>query len=535
MKGGLPGIDDMIFHIFQTNQFVRSVQDGFLYPRWTVDSINGYGSPNFIFYSPMSYYFVTVLYCLVPSVGAAMILAAWFGFFFSGVTFLFAARGIFGRSGVIFPAVLYQILPFHLRDLYARGAFAELFAFIWFPLVIFFLHDVLANRNTRSVIGLAFSYAGLILTHLVSGYIFSFVIGLYLIYFFSLKRLKSFQAPLAIILGLCLSSFYLVPAVFERKLVHIDYIINCACGDYTKNFLFTGDKFHADLSVFYLPLHVGIVLEMLVFFGVIFSMRSNDKIFGDNTLNFFAVSFLGAFFLTLPLSAPVWKIIPGFSYLQFPWRWVSVMEVFLCFLLGGFFSATNSDGGDTLRRMTFYTLLSLLVMSGIIIYKGSMPSQQFFDKADIDRGELSPTSVLEYVPKWAKDPRRILYGTKSEKISVVAGMASTVVDEWKSELRVIRAYAPAPSTLRIHTFYYPGWKATIDGRRTEIRPDEEGAMLISLPAGQHILELQFADTALRRHSKIVSLISLLGILFWAGLEGRKNWHSKKMDQRQFST
>jgi len=59
-------------------------------------------------------------------------------------------------------------------------------------------------------------------------------------------------------------------------------------------------------------------------------------------------------------------------------------------------------------------------------------------------------------------------------------------------------------------FYFPGWKAYIDGIQTEIRKENDsGAMFIQIPGGVHTLELKFVDTPIRHYSKIVTLLSLL--------------------------
>src|SRR4030042_2647515 len=79
---GLPYIDDMVFHSFQANQFDRAIRDGVFYPRWIPDANNGYGSANFIFYAPLSYYLVSAIRLFKPSLTTAMIAVIWLGFFF---------------------------------------------------------------------------------------------------------------------------------------------------------------------------------------------------------------------------------------------------------------------------------------------------------------------------------------------------------------------------------------------------------------------------------------------------------------------
>jgi uncharacterized membrane protein YfhO len=84
---------------------------------------------------------------------------------------------------------------------------------------------------------------------------------------------------------------------------------------------------------------------------------------------------------------------------------------------------------------------------------------------------------------------------------------------WKSVTRAIKTDTKKDSLLRIRTFYFPGWKAYIDGIQTEIRKENDsGAMLVTVPGGMHTLELKFRDTPVRYYSKIITIFSLLFIV-----------------------
>ena len=65
----------------------------------------------------------------------------------------------------------------------------------------------------------------------------------------------------------------------------------------------------------------------------------------------------------------------------------------------------------------------------------------------------------------------------------------------------------------IRTFYFPGWKAYIDSKKTTIKKESDtGAMLIDIPAGKHALVLKFEDIPLRYVSKFVSLAALFFVV-----------------------
>jgi uncharacterized membrane protein len=525
---GVPAGQDMILHIFQADQFTQSLREGVFYPRWIPDFNNGYGSPNFIFYSPLSYYFVSAITFFTCSLTASMIIALWSSYFLSGITMYITTKKMFGGSGSLLTAVIYQVLPYHLFDMYIRGTFAELFAFIWFPLIILFLYRMIESRNSAGMIGFSLSYAGLICTHLVSGYMFTFVIGAYLIYnFFLLKEKKRIIKPLfSLICGLGLSSVYLLPVIFERKFVQIDYIITCSVGDYKKNYLFMLDKFLEGLRAFYIPLHTIVALEALLFLVIaLFITKNRRMLLHRPQQNFFIFLFLIAFFLTTLLSRPVWDVVPGFPFLQFPWRWVVITELSLCFLVGYIF--TRQDGPPLrsikLKKVVVYLLIILSLASSALIWKGKIISDPLIRK--IVKPEEIKNFIIpfEYAPIWVKDVKRISSVIDHDKVSFISGTASVDIAEWKAEKRVINIRCASDTLLRISTFYYPGWEATIDGIKTPIKIEQEtGAMLIEVPEGKHRLIVLFRDTPIRYYAKLISLFSFCIILVGAFYPKRRD-------------
>ncbi len=522
---GLPYAQDIVFHVFQADQFSQAIKDGLFFPRWARDVNNGYGGPNFIFYAPLSYYFFSLVHLFTSSITVSMIVTVFFSFFLSGLTMLIAARKLYGGTASAVTAFLYQIMPFHLRNLYVRGTLSELLAYAWFPLVILFLQEAAETRTRTSVAGLSISYAGLILTHLVSAFMFSIVIAGFLLYRVLLKDGKGFlMTLLSLILGLGLSSAYLVPVIFERKFVQIEYIVTCAVGNYKKNFLFMWDKIQTGLRAFYLPLHAGVILEAAIFLLIVMIIRRNGEISRNkHFLTFYVVLFMAAFFLTTPLSRPVWDIAPGFPTLQFPWRWVSIMEVSLCFLIGYFFPVgkSSSTGQTILKRAVAYLLIALSFMSFGTIFKSRIISGSAIDSLTTPqqiRRLFDP--VMEYVPIWVENIDSVLSEDRNEQALVILGKASVKVEEWKSEERIMNISAETPSLLRISTFYYPGWQASVDGKPAAIEVAKHtGAMLIKVPAGKHAVELRFVATPLRHFANIISTISFVVIvlLLFTGL------------------
>ena len=516
---GLPHSHDIIFHLFYADRFKQALEDGLIYPRWIIDANNGYGGPHFIFYSPLSYYFSAAINFIFPSPVISMIIALWFSFFLSGLTMFSALMKQSGKAVSLLVAIGYQLIPFHIIDLYARGTYAELFAFIWFPLIISFMLRINERRNRINVIGLAISYAGLIMTHLVSGFMITFVVSIYLMYHFILKKDKQviLNIVYAIIIGFGISSIYLIPVVFERQFVHIEYLLQCTVCDYTNNFLFTQEKLYI-LKQFFFRVHTSVIIEVILFFILILLIvRNRIGLVPSVSRGFFIILFMFSFLLTTPLSKPLWAIIPFFPILQFPWRWVIIMEISLCFLIGYTFSSESIPALTKLsfsKRIVLYIILILAVISSVMIFETPVFRKEFL--TDITgkkiRNYLTPT--IEYIPRSVNIKKFMSEGTY-EPVSFISGKGQYELLDWKSAKRVIKVKAATPVELRISTFYYPGWKATMDGIETPVRVEHlTGAMIIDIPEGEHILVMTFEDTLLRNIAKFISIGTWLMIVLW---------------------
>jgi hypothetical protein len=500
----LPDSHDIIFHIFQSDQFSRSLQEGLWYPRWVPDANNGYGSPNFVFYAPLSYAFTAVLRHFSLPLIPAVISSVWFAFFLSGVTMFIAASRLFSRTAALTASILYQIVPFHLLVLYERGGYAELFAFVWFPLTLLFLVLLAERPQKTAFVGLSMSYAGLILTHLVSAYMFTIVLALFVVHRFLLPGAGRERLPevlLSLCLGLGLSAVYLMPAALEEKFVHIDYITKCVIGDYRNNFLSIMNI--SNLQGFQLEMRIYAFVE-IVFFGVLifFSRKATARVESKDR-NFFILVFVAAVLLTTQLSRPAWAVIPGLPVIQFPWRWLSIVEVALCFLVGSVLSTEEKWTSPISKLKNATVVFFVLFFAAVAMY--FVTTSALLPDSLLGR----VISVREYNPLWVHERDKIISEHPVVKVRAVSGTAVCRVTSWKAEEREISVDASTPATLRIATFYFPGWKARLDHRVIPIRVEMgTGAMLLDVPEGRHEVLLRFGYIPPMRYASIISLVSL---------------------------
>jgi uncharacterized membrane protein len=490
LADGLIASYDIFFHAVWSEQFNKALTDGVLYPQW-VDTPFGYGSPTFIFYAPLSFYLIGLINSFSTSHILSMKIAIYLSFFLSGITMYIFARKLNGDRAGLISAMVYQLLPYHISELFLRGSIPALVAFIWFPLILLFIREIFIGEKNTSIIYMGFAYAGLITTHLASSFIFTFIMVGYSLYL-SIFEKKSGISKMAfgIVLGFGLSSAYLLPVIFERVFIHIDVMKSFYFGN---NFLLMGKNLIQE------PLNRIFFADILFLLISVILLRNNFFTGGNS----FYIYLQGiALFLTVPASGIIWQNIPGFSALQFPWRWLFASGLSIAVISG---SMVSKPGGD-IKKALAAVIVSTLILSLFTIAKP-------FSLADIDfwRSQSVAFSPFEYRPIWVKNPRKELPAV--ERVRIVKGGGKVDIVEWKSNHHILSVSGKGPIGLQLSTFYFPGWKAKKDGQHIDIMVMEEsGSMAIEIPEGTHKLELIFEDTCVRRSGKIISLITLFFIV-----------------------
>jgi uncharacterized membrane protein len=112
-------------------------------------------------------------------------------------------------------AVLYMLMPYHLAiDFYRRTALPESWALAWMPLVLYFTSRIVEEKR-RAVAGLAIAYALLIVSHMISVFMFSLIplCAAAALSPVGRKRKATLHVAGGMFLGAGLSSGYLIPAL----------------------------------------------------------------------------------------------------------------------------------------------------------------------------------------------------------------------------------------------------------------------------------------------------------------------------------
>ncbi len=585
--GVFNGHDLLLFHLKWSKYFAEQFWTGDLYPRWLRGMNAGLGSPTFFFYAPIPYYFSSLFHPLFAnetqgwfqlSLSASLALVA------SGITAYIWLKNITNQNSAFIASILYMVLPYHLVvDLYLRFALAEYWTFVWIPLILYFSKKIISGHKLN-IIGFAVSYALLIMTHLPTLVIFSPVPICYMLSMAGRRQRKKvlIRMFVALILGVGLSAIYWLPAMTTQQYVSMDAITQGKYY-YANLFLFLNQIYAKSFFWRYLEI-MTLLMGGLACCAFIIT-RNHPLVTLRQESNYWIATAMIAFFMTLPLSKPVWDVLPVVQRVQFSWRFDSVLTVATTALIAlGIYSLESPIFLGNLKKISIgillitsivlsiieilivvqpklhfsrsYNIVLFAILVFIILMICSLKQPVNFSKnkplfiaillimslllssgitvktllhripqSDVDTALQVSMDGAEYRPRWV--PQNIFQsstisqlGRSAAKASVTVGQGSLSIRHWKPREIVLQTNGTTDLWLTINQFYYPGWKARINGESQllPVQPSKpEGLLRVEVPSGKHEVIVTLDAGVQERIGQLTSAVAGLTTLllgFW---------------------
>jgi len=519
---GIPSNKDLLNHFRFALPFFDALSSGDLYPSWLAESNFGYGDPSFRFYPPALYYLLSLGKALTGSWYVGTLFTLTLLSTLSGWGMYFWTRSILPQSSAMWAAILYALAPYHVNQLYQAFLLAEFAGAAVLPFAFGFVGRICRRGRAQDVAGLAATYALLILTHLPLAVMGSLALGVYGVAHINRKNWRKCLQSLstAAVFGLAASSVYWVKMVGELKWIGINNANPDRSVDYSQNFVFSTLS-PENPTVWWVNILTIITFLLFVPALVLFFRRARGQVnFGK--LIPVAIVTLMSLFMALPLSRPLWRILPVLQQTQFPWRWLAVFSMTGSLLTAASIPLWLENRMRWRRPIRLIVLGSMLVSVAFTLAHTVREGEyrkpaQFHSDLQSVRGT---PSVNYWIPVWAsRHPREM----KSE---VEAGDRQVVVNKWEPEHRSFEISPGKSSELRLRTFYYPLWVASNAGQMLSTRPDSDGALLILLPDSRTLptsIDLDFREPLRARVAAGVSVFGWLfiGLMAFAHVARRK--------------
>lgn len=511
---GLPLTHDGQDHVARIANFYQSLSEGNLIPRWAGNLNWGYGHPILMFLYPASSYSASLFHLIGFPIVESVKIVFGLSFVLSGVFMYLWIREFLGDQAAVVGAVLYNFAPYRFVDLYVRGAIGEHVAFVFVPLVLFFLLKIAKEKrfNRFYFCFAALSLAGLILAHNAISIIFLPFIFVYAIYLVYINRTQARELVIqdigVLILGLSSSAFFLVPAFVEGKYTLRDIVTG---GEALTRFVEFKDILYSVWN-FGISGYFSVQLGLFQWIGVIafplvlyILKKRKDK--GWILYSLVFLYFLGSIFIMLPQSEFIWRIVTTLQKFQFPWRFLSV-SVFTSALLGAYLIYIMPNKMNRIA-MVFVLILTLLITYNFWQPKGYLIKPDTFYtgiyNGTTDTGESAPIWSVRFMEKSASASAEVIQGS------------GTIKEVFRnSTYHKYKTTSVYKIRFRENTLYFPGWRVYIDGKLYQgvqfQEPANRGIMTFYVLGGTHTIEIKFGDTRLRTLSNYVSLAALLIIL-----------------------
>jgi hypothetical protein len=539
--------DDGGWAIVRQASMHRELKAAQLPVRWSSDLNRGYGYPLFHYSYPGPYYMGEVLHLLglnfTDTIKALFILAT----VISILAMYALCKEIWRNELVAFlGAILYLSGTYRLLNLYVRGSLGETLALALFPLLCLFGLKLMATGKRRYLLLGSLMLSILIITHNVMSLIFLpffiyFLTGEFFLRYVKINRLlnlyiekihnlkakigQNYEVKLftrnvhlvvvMLLVGIGLSAFFWLPALREIKyvrigstpLANIDEQFRSARGIFLSPLDTKRELEQTHESILERRIELARIVVLLAGAIIIYYYRRSNELIAHRAVVYY-VPYIGCLLLLLPISAFLWKTVPGLKLVDFPWRVYALMLFIFPLLIAPL----------ALIPKLKYIAVGIATIFLISSLQMAHP-QKYTNYPDsfYATNQGTTTSADEYLSRWVTSdlasvkPRTLLPTNTGEQFVFKEISSHSLARKYTYTLK-------SQKPIKIYTgiMYFPGWQTYIDEKESEFTYKEDNGVLTAVvPPGEHTLKIIFKNTETRTVANTISLstVIFLAVLF----------------------
>lgn len=483
--------------------------------------VNEYGYAMNLFYPSATLY--PFAYLVEPF---GVIVANKISIYFSLLLGLFIAfisiKKVHGRTSIaVLFSWLYVFSLYRFVTMGMRGAWGEMFALSFIPLVYWGAYEIICGNYKRRwyIIGVAFTC--LLLTHILSTLIV--FVGLCIFFLLFAKRIIAEPKRLAYllyagVLAMLLSSFFLFPMLEQMMSNSFYYKTHPYIADMTEKLSYLRWVVWGMFSGFTdspsrIP-SIGLMLTLPILIRVF--LQRNDV--AVRIADLFAIC--GFVFLLGTTDVFPWQYLPYsiINIIQFPWR-LMMLVVFCLSLAGSIYAVKMLNSRKT--AYAFFTVVILLFFMQIKNNGGMFFGADGNEKYDTKEYYSTPSYCDrytfgggEYLP--SKFPS-VDYGDERGRFTVTGASASSNVSNVeRKNYRLTFDVANASSevnNLVLPLTYYKGYRAVQNGENLPIKESSDGLIEIETSKIGNV-QVWYAGTFIQKITVYVSLLTLIGLIVY---------------------
>lgn len=507
--------DDLYFHLNRIEGLALGIKNGDYSPKINYFFLYGmgYGSP--IFYSDIFLYPASLLRILGLSISNSYII------FLIGInfmTYLIAYYSFLFYKKVPFQAFLFAVLygtaSYRLSDLTERAALGEVLALTFIPLAFVGMWSIFEGDRDKFYL-LSLGMSALILSHVLSAFIFSLFIVVYLLFnirhIISEKtRIVAFFKAIGLTILLCLG--FLVPLAEQVVQQSFTFQTNQV----------TQLSQEVGTIVDYLNIAIrnsGFNNLGLLMIGLLFFLALNYDSLAKQAKRLLMMTGLLLFVST---SFFPHKLLDNtvMNAIQFPWRLFSLVTFCVCWLFAENYSLIIKK--EYWRKLLSYGVMAIALV--LVFTHG-------FFVADVERLvtkdqiEQLPSTFLgwgnEYIPS-DTDLQELIQAPKTIRNSKGLKLENVTFDYGAVDLDYQIDEKDSKEAIVFPFIYYKGYQAKVNGKMLEAynSPTFPGLSELRL-SGKGTVHFAYYWTKLQLLSAAISTGTLLFLVVWLSKQNNK--------------
>jgi hypothetical protein len=211
------------------------------------------------------------------------------------------------------------------------------------------------------------------------------------------------------------------------------------------------------------------------------------------------------------LTESLWNLLPKMRFVQFPWRWMSIVAVVCsCFLAAAI---------ERRRGWLWFVLVAILSFPlGYLLTQNTWwdPDEMSTQLAVIKTG-TGYEGVDEYdplgddhldLPKHA--PLAKILPDQRENSRVRPPNTKIQIEIWRTDNHRVFVESSGPTRVALRLLNYPAWQVTVNGKTVAPeKPDDLDQMLVPIEAGKSEIQVRFVRTRDQTAGIALSIFSLL--------------------------
>jgi hypothetical protein len=489
----------------RVQQYADEFRHGFLQPQLFPDVMRGAGMAFPLFYPPLSYYLATLIHLLTGSAIVGINLSFFLSVVMSAVGVYLCAYSPTRRSSVaVFTSIFSICVTYRFVNIFVRGALAESWGTACYPFALYGMLEHLRFGRRGWYVALALAAA--ILSHAVVALYFVTLFARVAAVIAAGERRWRRLATLALyaIAAVGLAAWYIIPQQAYLKSVLVSNAAGMG-GDIPQvqsQKIEFWQLFDSDPSRWFgasvgggqdgmcFALGFGYAITAVLFVGFVYRQLSEPS---RTACAWPVYGFAGAcactlLFMLFPKS--FLGLLPHhYTYLQYPWRLLSVLPVF-----AGPLAACCADHLD--RRAPDWSMLvvAILLVAEVPSFYHSPRLTFDFDAGHITgdaaraQGDRGLTDLAEYMPReYVHEPGQYYHIEQPES-------QNCQVLDWKREEGLtrctVRVQSAAPrGQVTLPVTYYQFWHVSAGPPDVKMSCDR-GFLRLDLPAGNTNVEIR---------------------------------------------